>query len=113
MPPLVCRDGQISAAQNGCYVCVDPTSCQPTPTELCTTDADCYNGYCDTSEGGEAPDQDPSTQPVPIFRGVCVHPNCDDGSVTTCLAQKPICEPGQVAASVNGCFSCVDARTCH
>lgn len=86
---------------------------QPTPTELCNTDADCYNGYCDISEGGEAPDQDPSTQPVPVFRGVCVHPNCDDGSVTTCLAQKPICEPGQVAASVNGCFSCVDARTCH
>ena len=113
MPPPVCRGGLIPAAQNGCYVCVDPTSCQPPAAELCSSDADCANGYCDVSGSGEAPDPDPGTRPVPVYRGVCVYPSCDDGSVPTCLAQKPICEPGEVAAVVNGCFSCVDARTCR
>ena len=102
----VCCDGP------GCPPC-DPAQgvfagCypgQPHPGE-CWDDRDCPNGYCEhfaTCAGLGCPPPPPSQ---------CIYPSCDDGSAPTCFVAPPECGPGQVLAVRNGCFDCVDARTC-
>ena len=44
---------------------------------------------------------------------MCVFPNCDDGTEVACDASRPICPGGETAAIQNGCWQCVDARTCE
>jgi hypothetical protein len=29
-----------------------------------------------------------------------------------CRMLKPVCDPGLVASIINGCYQCLDARTC-
>lgn len=112
--PPVCEGGLITAAQNGCYACVDPVTCQPPTVSLCSSDAECVNGYCDATGSGGG-----STGPggsggglAPPPPGVCAYPNCDDGSPLMCRMLKPVCDAGLVASIINGCYQCLDARTC-
>lgn len=63
----------------------------------CTSNADCPNGYCNF--GTDAPQ-------------VCVYPSCDDGSELACRMMEPTCEVSETAAIINGCWECVDARSC-
>ncbi|MCC7381433.1 MAG: hypothetical protein IT384_06360 [Deltaproteobacteria bacterium] len=78
---------------------------QPPPPG-CASDADCPGGYCEyyaTCDAIGCPPAPPSQ---------CVYPSCDDGSVVLCDALPPECGIGQVVAVRNGCYECVDARTC-
>jgi len=74
----------------------------------CTSDVDCPNGYCEffaTCAGLDCP-------PPPAAQ--CVYQNCDDGSQPVCdVAMLPECPAGQTLAVRDGCFACVDARTCE
>ncbi len=72
--------------------------------ETCDEDADCPDGYCDPM----ACDTDDA--PCPL---ACFYPNCDDDTQVLCDALPPDCPPGETAAVRNGCFMCVDARTCE
>lgn len=63
----------------------------------CSDDFECPDGYC--IRGTE---DDPT----------CVYPNCDDGTELACRALKPDCYDSDVAAVINGCWECLDARTC-
>lgn len=99
-----CDPGEDCAA-----VCV-PTyvyeGCAPAE-QGCSDDADCPNGYCEhfaTCAGLNCPPPPPS---------VCIESECGDGSLVVCDAIPPTCAPGETVAVRNGCFDCVDARTCR
>ena len=66
-------------------------------------DLDCPNGYCEPVEnqGVETPEL-----------GRCVYPDCD-GSPLVCDDVAPTCPVGQTPAVLDGCWVCVDARTCE
>jgi hypothetical protein len=107
--PPICAPGQVAAARDGCYACLDARTCGdvPPPPAGCQTDADCPEGYCEhfaTCAGLDCPPPPPS---------ICVAVECGDGQPVLCDALPPECAPGQVAAARNGCYACVDARTCN
>jgi hypothetical protein len=84
---------------------------QPDPdcaVDACATDADCPDGYCEhfaTCTAIGCPPPPPSE---------CVPADCDDGSSLNPLCDiREVCAEGQVSAVINGCFHCVDARTCE
>lgn len=64
---------------------------------VCSDDFECPNGYCQLNVDAET---------------TCVYPNCDDGTQLQCRMAEPDCGPGNVAAVINGCYECLDARTC-
>ncbi len=61
----------------------------------CSDDFECENGYCERGE-----------------QAMCIYPNCDDGSEVLCDALPPTCNDTDVAAVINGCYQCLDARSC-
>lgn len=63
----------------------------------CSDDFECPNGYC---------------QPDADNGGSCVYPVCDDGTEVVCNALPPTCYDSDVLSIVNGCYECLDARTC-
>lgn len=77
------------------------------PEDECSADADCLNGYCDVGAACMGLD----CPPPPPNR--CVVPDCDDDSQLLCRMMVPNCPPGQTAAVRDGCYTCVDARTCE
>lgn len=86
-------------------ICVDDG--EPPPAEECFSDEDCPNGFCEigsTCAGLDCPPPPPNQ---------CVVPNCDDDSQAICDMMPPECPTGETAAIRNGCFQCVDARTCQ
>ena len=94
--------------ENGCELC----ACNPPPGPTCTSDAECPNGFCDVPPHcGFCGDE--NGPDCPEYVGMCVFPSCDDGQPVLCDALPPECGPGQVAAARNGCWACVDARTCN
>jgi hypothetical protein len=111
LPPS-CGPGEVAAARNGCWACVDARTCGSTPPQWCWSDADCHNGYCDqggaTDPGGSGDRALPAPPP-----GQCVFPGCGDGTELMCRMVEPDCGDGNVAAIRNGCYQCVDARTCQ
>ena len=74
----------------------------------CQSDADCPDGYCESYAsclGLDCPPPPPSK---------CVASNCDDGSSLDPLCDvRPVCAEHEVSAVINGCFACVDARSCE
>lgn len=79
--------------------CVDDT---------CTSDADCDGGYCEHYASCLSTDCPPPPPPQ------CVTADCDDGSKLHPLCDiPPTCEDGEVAAVINGCWECRDARSCE
>ncbi|MCC7386045.1 MAG: hypothetical protein IT384_29625 [Deltaproteobacteria bacterium] len=87
----------------GCY----PNGPPPPPPPSCQSDADCPGGYCEVYATCAAIGCPPPPPPQ------CVYPRCDDGSAPVCAMPSPVCAPGEVAAVRNGCYECVDARTCQ
>jgi hypothetical protein len=115
----MCADGQRCVADNLGQCCppnalcsfdIPPCDghCEDIPANECNNDADCENGYCElfaTCAGLNCPPPPPNQ---------CVTPDCNDGSTPVCLiAVMPECADDEVLAVRNGCFSCVDARTCE
>lgn len=105
--PPTCAPGQTLAIRNGCYECVDARTCGGVTPGECRSDAECPNGYCEhyaSCAGLNCPPPPPSQ---------CVYPSCGDQSQVVCDMVPPICPAGQTAAVRNGCYECVDARTCQ
>ena len=75
----------------------DDCGCGCVEVRSCTSDGDCSNGYCEQTPDG----------------GFCAYPNCDQPTDVMCNAIAPDCGPGLVAAAIDGCWQCVDARTCE
>jgi hypothetical protein len=90
----LCSADEVLAEVNGCFVCVTPDACIDR-NSMCNTDSDCPDGYCDRD----------------TFQ--CAHPNCDDGKPLLCDALRPDCGPDYIGASRDGCWICVDPRTCQ
>ncbi len=88
-----CDDGEIAAEVNGCFTCVDADTCVD-EFSMCASDADCVDGFCDASTAQ------------------CTYPNCDDGQPTACDALRPDCGDYFIGAARDGCWACVDPRTC-
>jgi hypothetical protein len=104
--PPVCGAGQTLAIRNGCYECVDARTCGSVEPNGCASDADCPNGYCEhyaTCTAIGCPPPPPSQ---------CVYPRCDDGTEPVCPSLPMECGPGETLAVRNGCWACVDARSC-
>lgn len=76
------------------------------PMDECRSDADCPNGYCEqfASCAGLGCPPPPPAQ--------CVYPQCGDGSALACRALPPTCAAGETLGVVNGCWACLDARSC-
>jgi hypothetical protein len=72
--------------------------CEAIPGDACQTHSDCSSGYCEPGSG---------TTPA-----ACVTPKCSDGSVLSCVRDRPLCERGSVATIADGCWACVDEATC-
>ncbi len=89
-----------------CDCGTSPGTCEPQPGEACQSDADCPGGFCEAYATCDAI----GCPPAPA--SACVYPSCDDGGPVLCDMIPPTCAPGQVAAARNGCWECVDARTC-
>jgi hypothetical protein len=111
----ICPPGQTAEIVNGCYGdCVDARTCTTVGHETpCTTDAECPNGYCGVSSGdsGGSAGSGGASRPAPPPM-VCTYPTCaGDGGPVSCLIQLS-CPPGQAPAPRDGCFECVDARSC-
>ncbi len=73
----------------------------------CLEDIDCKPGYCDPVPQVIVGDTLPALQPV------CYPTECSgDGSMLLCDALEPDCPGAEVAVVENGCWECVDPRTC-
>lgn len=106
-PPPPCDP--LPASYAGCFIDAEP------PPVGCTSDAECPGGYCELFGGGAAPCPEGGDcgRPIPPPPGgICVAVSCDDGEAVLCDALPPTCSAGQVVAARNGCWACVDARTC-
>jgi hypothetical protein len=104
-----CADGEtcdMPAPQGQCVDGDEPTD-GGSPGQECLSDEDCPDGFCElgsTCAGLDCPPPPPN---------VCVFNDCDDDSQAVCDMVPPQCAPGFTAAVRNGCFECVDARTCQ
>ena len=101
----VCGNNEEVADTNG-DGCID--GCVPMEPVYCDVDGDCADGYCEefvTCMALGCPPPPPSQ---------CVFPNCNDETIPVCkLAAMPVCADDEVLAIKDGCFSCVNARTCE
>jgi len=111
MLPPACPSGQIVAVQGGCYECVDPGTC--TPVEAvetpCEHISECPRGsYCDECGTSSCPACDDCI-------AICLPyaTACDDDSTLVCRALRPTCGEGEVSAVIQGCWACLDERTCE
>ena len=107
----MCENDQVSVIQDGCWVCVSQTTCEPIsmlPQETCTTNAECDLGeYCDECAGGSScPD---CTDCI----GLCVASSCASEDSALCEVEPPICEPSSILVVQNECWLCVDQSTCE
>lgn len=98
-------EGCCSGADEPCLMVwpVCTGTCEAGVDNTCGSDADCPNGYCEstTCAGLDCPTS-----------GICITPDCDDDSAAVCLVMAPTCPAGMNAAIRTGCWECVDARTC-
>lgn len=105
--PPVCTDFEILAIQDSCVACVNPDTCRPWGEPGCRVDADCQEGeYCESCASGSCPmceDCVPDCRPHP----------CATGESVLCDVVRPECGSQGVAIVKDGCWLCVDARTCE
>lgn len=101
-----CEDYEIAAIIDGCWECVNPTTCVPWGEAGCATDIDCAAGaVCDECATGSCPACEDC---VPG----CVDTGCPSSGPLECDAIRPACEDGEVAVVRDGCWACVDTETC-
>ena len=105
--PPPCATGEVLSVVGGCWACLDARTCGPQTGSECQADQDCPHGYCEHYSTCTAIGCPPPPPPQ------CVYPNCDDGSELYCLIARPRCDDHEVPAVRNGCWACVDARSCQ
>ncbi len=108
MVPPTCASDEILAHQNSCYVCVNPTTCEPwIGGEGCNSDSDCADGqYCDPCGASSCPTCTDCVQ-------ACRSHDCSTGGQPACLEQRPECGDYGVAVVEGSCWICVDVQTCE
>lgn len=106
MTPPPCSNYEILAYQNDCYRCVNPTTCVPWGEPGCGTDADCpptdHCYMCGTSSCPACLD----------CLDACVPHGCQTEAEADCRMVRPDCGQNAVAVVRDGCWVCVDARSC-
>lgn len=98
----VCEEGGFCATDTDCgpgYHCdTNRSSCEPDPTNACTTDADCTTAgqFCATDTH------------------TCTQATCAVSTTVTCNTAAPQCPAGSVPLEYNGCYTggCEVAATC-
>lgn len=100
-----CAAGEVAVIQDGCWVCVNQTTCEPYEG-ACRTHLDCGPAeLCDPCGTSSCPDCEDC---VPA----CVDTECDTEATPTCEEFRPECAPGLVAVVEGGCWLCVETAGC-
>ncbi len=105
-----CGEGALAVVRDGCWVCVDGMTCEddPTPPPVrCQVDAECpATDYCDPCAGSSCPECDD------CLAG-CLPHACETQPEAACDEGRPNCGDGNLAVVRDGCWVCVDRRTCR
>lgn len=109
-----CEVGDFAIIDDGCWTCVDRTTCQPpAPDETCAEASGvcaqplefCGDGF------GAVPANDCAEQALCCAE--LPEDSCDDGQPQTCDREPPRCAEGWTVALQEGCWVCVNPATCH
>lgn len=107
-----CAIGEVAIVEEGCWICVNRRTCEPTGGTL----SDCEEAGATCFAMRECPDGTSrirsSCEPT---GGICclgAGGSCDDGSEVLCDMVEPECEAHEVVAVQGGCYVCVNPDTC-
>ena len=108
--PPSCESGTVLIIQDGCWLCVDQTSCEAMsvepPINRCETTADCsFGSICDPCGGSSCPSCDDC---ISACRTVC-----ESADSALCNTYQPECDANQVLIVRDRCWLCVDQITCE
>jgi hypothetical protein len=105
---ILCERGLIAAVQGGCWVCVDPDTCEEPPPPPCEHPSTCDRAeWCDPCATSSCPD---------CFDCIaaCVPHACDDpADLLACRMLRPTCDGDNISIVRDGCWVCVDPNTCE
>ena len=107
MAQPACRDHEILAIQDGCWVCVNPETCVPWGVPECRSDLDCPpDEFCNPCGTGSCP--------VCLdCVAACTPHGCATEPEPACNLIRPDCGEGRTAVVRDGCWVCVDLHTCE
>jgi len=101
-----CGELEVLAVKNGCYLCVNPVTCEEWGVAGCTTDADCtVHGYCSDCATGSCPYCEDCV-------AGCVAHGCETEPMAQCDMTRPDCGEGYTAILDSGCWHCAELFTC-
>lgn len=104
--PPTCTGSEILAAQDSCYRCVNPATCEPWGEPGCRSDMDCdASSWCNDCATGSCDGC------LDCVAGCTLHA-CETEAVLTCRCARPDCGEGNTSVIRDGCWVCVDAFTC-
>lgn len=108
--PPSCDSGTVLIIQDGCWLCVDITSCEAMsvepPLNRCESAADCsFGSICDPCAGSSCPSCDDCIS--------ACRPVCDSADNALCNTLQPECDESQVLIVRDRCWLCVDQLTCE
>jgi len=104
--PAPCGEGELLAAQDGCWVCVNPATCHPWGEAGCATEQDCPAAErCDLCASASCPNCDDCV-------AACIAHDCPTEAQLTCRCARPDCGQGATSVIRDGCWVCVDVETC-
>ena len=90
-------------------------TCDTAPDELCHEDADCgADAHCSWITAGVCcvPNEDCDDDLMACL-GVCTPHDCPTETELDCWCARPHCGDGLVAVIGDGCWTCVERRTCE
>jgi len=102
-----CKEIEILAYQDGCYVCVNPATCSPWGVDACARDADCpATEYCDDCASASCPICDDCV-------AACAPHFCPTEAEVACDMERPQCDQGEVSVIKDGCWVCTSRAACE
>ncbi len=103
---VVCAEHELLAVQEGCYVCVNPTTCLPWGVRGCEGDSGCSAfERCDACASSSCPVCDDCLP-------ACIPHGCPSEPEALCDMMRPDCGSDAVSVVRSGCWVCVDPGTC-
>ena len=103
-----CDVDQITVIREGCWVCVDESTCEPpVDQQICITNAECDLGtYCSECATSSCPDCRDCV-------GLCTQSSCESEPNAVCEIEQPTCDLGTVLVVRDGCWLCIDPTSCE